>query len=120
MKKVLVITDNIDLLSTVAYDLEGNGYDVEVSQSPPQTLYSLQTGAYDGVISDIDSPDVDGLDLARIAVGLQKRIRVILVTANRIQSDFRKFPCLKTPFKKSKLLRLLRSGPLEAERAGDR
>jgi DNA-binding response OmpR family regulator len=120
MKKVLVITDNIDLLSSVAYDLEGDGYDVEVTQTPPQALRSLQTGEYDSVISDVDSGGVDGLDLARIAAGLQRRMRVILVSAKRIQSELRKFPCLKLPIRKSKLLKMLQGDPLEAERASDR
>jgi CheY-like chemotaxis protein len=120
MKKVLVITDNIELLSMVANDLVGVGYDVEVSQSPPQVLRSLETIDYDSVISDVDSGDVDGLELARIAAGLQRRIRVILVSARRIQTDLRKFPCLKMPIRKSKLLKMLQSNPLQADRVSDR
>jgi CheY-like chemotaxis protein len=120
MKKVLVITDNIDLLSSVAYELEGDGYDVEVTQSPPEALRSLETSDYDSVISDIDSGGVDGMDLARIAAGLQRRIRVILVSARQIRSELRKFPCLKIPIRKSKLLKMLKGDPLQAERASDR
>ena len=111
MKKVLVLTDNVELLSTVANSLEGNGYDVEVTQSAPQALRSLQTGAYDSLISDVDSANTDGMELARIAVGLQRRIRVILVSARRIQSEFRKFPCLKAPIRVPKLMKMLKGDP---------
>jgi CheY-like chemotaxis protein len=120
MKKVLVITNNIELLSSVANDLEGVGYEVEVSQSPPQALHSLETIDYDSIISDVDSDGVEGLDLARIAAGLQRRIRVILVSARRIQSELRKFPCLKMPIRKSKLLKMLQDNPLKADRVSDR
>ena len=108
VKKVLVLTDNVELLSRVATLLEGNEYDVEVTQSATQALRSLQTGAYDSLISDVDSDNTDGMELARIAAGLQRRIRVILVSARRIQSEFRKFPCLKTPINVPKLMKMLK------------
>ena len=111
MKKVLVLTDNVELLSTVANSLEGNGYDVEVTQSAPQALRSLQTGTYDSLISDVDSDNTDGMELARIAAGLQRRIRVILVSARRIQSEFRKFPYLKAPIRVPKLMKMLKGDP---------
>jgi CheY-like chemotaxis protein len=107
-KKVLVLTDNVELLSRVATYLEGNGYYVEVTRSAPQALHSLQTDAYDSLISDVDSDNTDGMELARIAAGLQRRIRVILVSARRIQSEFRKFPCLKTPIRVPKLMKMLK------------
>jgi DNA-binding NtrC family response regulator len=110
MKKVLVLTDDIKLLSTVAYHLEGNGYDIQVTQSAPQALLSLQTDTYHSLISDVDSDNAGGLELARIAAGLQRRIRVILVSSKKIDIALKKFPFLKAPIRAPRLLKMLRGG----------
>jgi DNA-binding response OmpR family regulator len=107
LKKVLVLTDDIKLLSTVAYHLEGNGYDIQVTRSAPQALQSLQTDTYHSLISDVDSDNAGGLELARIAAGLQRRIQVILVSAKRIDAELRKFPILKAPIRAPRLLKML-------------
>jgi len=119
LKKVLVLTDNVAILSTVAYNLEGNGYNIQVSQSAAQALRSLQTDTYHSLISDVDSNNGGGLEMARIAAGLQKPIRVILVSAKRIDTELKKFPFLKTPIRAPRLLKMLEGNSFEAARASD-
>jgi two-component system phosphate regulon response regulator PhoB len=63
--RVLVVEDEADLGSSLAYALRANGYDVQVADRGELALQALATFQPDLVLLDIMLPDMSGLEICR-------------------------------------------------------
>jgi len=62
--KVLVVDDNPDVLTSIAYTLRPLGYDILKASSGKQCLDILKTQKVDIILLDIMMPEGDGWDVA--------------------------------------------------------
>jgi CheY-like chemotaxis protein len=98
IKRVLLIDDDIDVLSTYEDILEENGLDCVSCSDGISGIERLKKEAFDLVIVDSDMPDLDGSTVTRIVrFGLGKRyIPIILISGLSIEFD--ELECLKFGF----------------------
>ena len=82
-RRILVVDDSITTRSLEESVLGASGYDVKTAVDGAQAWEILQSGDWDLVVSDIEMPRMDGVELCR-RIREQKRIQslpVILVTS---------------------------------------
>lgn len=64
-KRILVVDDSIVVREAERQLLANNGYDVDVAVDGIDGWNSLRNGSYDLVVSDVDMPRMNGLELVR-------------------------------------------------------
>ncbi len=64
--RILIVDDDVTILSFVRDYLRGKTYDVTVTESGLQALKLLRTEIFDLLLTDIVVPDVSGVGLIRI------------------------------------------------------
>jgi two-component system sensor histidine kinase and response regulator WspE len=62
-KRVLVVEDSLTVRELERKLLDANGYDVEVAVDGMDGWNAVRTGAYDLVVTDVDMPRMDGVEL---------------------------------------------------------
>ena len=77
---VAVVDDDQSLLESLESLLESAGFSVRPFTSATALLDSGALPGIDCLISDIGLPDMDGLELARVARASRPRLPVILIT----------------------------------------
>lgn len=114
MTKVLLVEDEVDLLSLVSESLEVHGIAVTEAQTGAKAIEILSTDAsFDFVVSDIAMPgNVSGIDVAHEVEQSHPGVRIILVSGHPL-SHFPALPknttFLPKPYRVKQLVELLRS-----------
>ncbi|WP_157068776.1 response regulator [Sandaracinus amylolyticus] len=76
---VLVVDDEIEILESLRRTLRGESYRLVTTTSPHEALESVRAGEVDVVISDIDMPEMSGIELvAEIRRVAPDVVRVLL------------------------------------------
>ncbi len=65
MKRILVVDDHVLIRSLVRKELESMGYEIDVSTDGVLALSRLKMKHYDLVITDLNMPNLCGLDLVK-------------------------------------------------------
>ncbi len=88
-KKILVVDDEADVASLVAYHLRGAGYGVETLTDPDGALQAAKKMLPDLIILDVMMPRVSGVQLCRMIrdVPQLKATPVFFLTARAEESD---------------------------------
>jgi len=88
-KKVLVVDDEIDLLETVRFPLELEGYTVLVSQNGEDALHQARHEKPDLILLDVMLPKLDGYKVCRLLKFDEKyrHIPILMMTAKTQQKD---------------------------------
>lgn len=92
-KKVLVVDDEPDIVETIKFNLELEGFQVLAAYDGQEALNMVQTERPDLVVLDVMLPRENGYRVSRfikkeVANGtLSKNIAVLLLTARRVDSD---------------------------------
>jgi len=79
--KILVIDDEISILEVVKLGLEEGGFKVDVFSDPIEALNGFSEGNYDAVLTDINMPEMSGLEVLRRCKKIDPEAVVILITA---------------------------------------
>jgi len=79
--KILVIDDEVSILEVVKLGLEEGGFKVDVFSDPIEALNSFSEGNYDAVLTDINMPEMSGLEVLRRCKKIDPEAVVILITA---------------------------------------
>lgn len=79
-KTILVIEDDLDVLSMIIKHLKYFGYEVIVAMDGMEGLKRLETGGYDLVITDIVMPYVSGVGVVSALKARTPHIPVIAIT----------------------------------------
>ncbi|MDM0010570.1 CheR family methyltransferase [Variovorax sp. J22G73] len=90
-RRVLVVDDDADMLSVFAKLLELEGMAVTHTPSAKQALHLLSEGAFDLVFSDIDMPEMSGLEFIQKAreLRLAKPFQSVAITGFGREVDVR-------------------------------
>lgn len=63
--KILLIDDESDILHILSFLLRREGFDIETAKSGVEGLEKILGQKFDGVISDLSMPEMDGLTLLK-------------------------------------------------------
>ncbi len=80
-KHILLIDDDINLGKVISYQLEQEGYKVDKATKGKDGLALFNKNNYDIVISDIQMPDLTGIDVLTEIRRKDKQVIVIMITA---------------------------------------
>ncbi len=80
--KILIVDDEIELLSLYAELLSPLGASIVTHNSATRALKNLETEDFDCVLSDLKMPDVDGLDFCAGARGRWPDIPFVFLTGH--------------------------------------
>ena len=69
-KTILAVDDSTSMRQMVAFTLKGAGYQVEEAADGQQALNIAKTKGFDLVLSDVNMPIMDGIELIRHLRGL--------------------------------------------------
>nr|WP_321258382.1 sigma-54 dependent transcriptional regulator [uncultured Pseudodesulfovibrio sp.] len=78
--KILLVDDELDLLSTVSRALKRQGYTVHTAISGAEALEALSETIYDLVISDLAMEPIDGMELLKRIRSIDTLLPVIMMT----------------------------------------
>jgi DNA-binding response OmpR family regulator len=88
-KKILVVDDEVDLVKTIRFSLEAEGYTVLVSYNGEDALNQARKEAPDLVLLDIMLPKLDGYKVCRLLKFDEryKHIPILMLTAKTQEKD---------------------------------
>ncbi len=86
MAKILVIDDEKVLVKGIKFNLENEGYEVEVGYDGEEAVEKAQTGNFDLVILDLMMPKIDGLQ-ACMRIREFSTVPIIMLTARSEDAD---------------------------------
>jgi two-component system sensor histidine kinase and response regulator WspE len=88
-KRVLIVDDSITVREVERQILKNQGYDVEVAVDGQEGWNMVRSEAFDLVISDVDMPRMNGLELVRLirSEPSLQRLPVIIVSYKERQED---------------------------------
>jgi len=78
--RILVVDDEPQVVEIFHELLAQRGYEVEVSGNGDDAIHRVTSGRFDLVLTDINLPGVDGLEVVRAAKAADKDTCVILIT----------------------------------------
>lgn len=110
--RLLVVDDEAEIAGLMRDMLEGAGYEVATAESGAVALALLETARFDGIVSDLHMPEMDGATLWREVAQQHPTLaqRMLFVTGDTLSpgaAEFlRKAHCtgLDKPFSKADLL----------------
>lgn len=82
MAKILLVDDDESVLFTSSLALRKRGHEVVVASSGEQALQQLHKRQFEFLISDIQMPGINGLELAEKVREIPDKPRVILMSAH--------------------------------------
>ncbi len=88
-KKILVVDDEVDLVETIRFPLEMEGYDVLVSYNGEDALNQARKENPDLIILDLMLPKLDGYKVCRLLKFDEryKHIPILMLTAKTQEKD---------------------------------
>lgn len=85
-EKILVVEDEMSLLETLAYNLQKQGYEVEIAGDGLTALALAQDFQPDLIVLDLMLPGMDGFDVCR-EIRREKNTPVLMLTARDDEVD---------------------------------
>ena len=79
--RLLVVDDQRNMRATTAMLLRQAGHAVEEAEDGAAALERLQASSYDVVLTDLRMPNVDGMEVLRLARQLSPQTQIIVMTA---------------------------------------
>ena len=80
MQTVLIVDDEEAALETMSDALSNQGYEIITTSSGKEALTIMQDRPVDVVLTDLKMPDVDGMEILRIAKDMDPQAQVIMIT----------------------------------------
>lgn len=78
--RVLAVDDEEVVCESIRRVLSGEGYEVKTTTSPRQGLELIRKELYDLLLLDIKMPELDGIELLKVARSVSPETEVIIVT----------------------------------------
>jgi CheY-like chemotaxis protein len=106
VRHMLVVDDEPDIRETLAEILEHYGFLVDIAANGQEALERIEGNAYDGILSDIRMPGLNGMELYRRLRSFNPDLadRFVVVTGDDLSGSVRAFldetgvPFIEKPF----------------------
>jgi len=85
--RLLVLEDEKDVADALSRGLSQNGYAIDIAETGSQGLEDIEVNGYDLLILDLNLPDMDGLDICRLAREKHPALLILILTARGKQKD---------------------------------
>lgn len=112
--KILFADDDSKLHIIVKLWLQKNGIEMDSAYNGRDALDKLQSGSYDGLISDVNMPLINGIELIKQALQLPTPPPMIIMLTSRCdlgqlgdQIDLSRVHIFNKPFSPAKLIDLI-------------
>jgi len=118
MGKILLVDDDQSARVTLSIALKSEGFAVEIVDNGQEALRRLGEDTYEWVISDVNMPGLNGVDLVRRIRRQDGKIKIILISAFRSPDDLQGLQVkgfLEKPINVQKLYSILRNEPVFEE-----
>lgn len=115
MDKVLIVDDDVGVLTLMAYAAERAGYDAYEEENPLRALERVRSERVPVVVADLMMPNMDGLTLLAKIKEISPETLVIFVTANATLDSAiyalkeGAFAYLRKPFNPKELVQALKN-----------
>lgn len=86
-RKILVVDDEVSIVKLVQFNLEKEGFQVEVAYDGQMALDMMKNGFPDLLVLDLMLPKVDGLEVCRRLRQEKKHIPILMLTAKTDEFD---------------------------------
>lgn len=102
---ILVADDEQGVRETIVAMLKWRGYKVSGARDGSGALEVLRSGAQpvDLLVTDIDMPGMNGLELSRCVIAERPNVRVLLISGKPVFAGRTRLPFLMKPFTPSQL-----------------
>ena len=77
---ILIVDDDIEILESLKKSLERVGYKCSVINNAEEALKIYKTGKFDVVLTDIQLPEMDGVELIQHLYHFNKDVKIIVIT----------------------------------------
>jgi len=95
-KKIVTVDDSASVRQMVAFTLKGNGYEVIECEDGPDALNKINGAGAHLVITDLNMPNMNGLDLIKaLRAKSEYQFLPIVFLSTEVQSDKKKPPKLR-------------------------
>jgi two-component system, OmpR family, response regulator ChvI len=96
LRRILLVDDEVDVISVFKMILEMNGYEVDAYTSSKTALENFKPDFYGLLLLDIRMPTIGGFDLYRKMRDIDNKVKVCFITAfEDYREEFREsFPML--------------------------
>jgi two-component system OmpR family response regulator len=91
MSRILLVDDDPDILETLGFALEHEGYEVETARDGRAALLAARARPPDVAVLDVMLPSLNGYEVSRslkhdMNVGRLPNFRILMLTARRVSS----------------------------------
>lgn len=86
--KILLVDDEIELVSTLAERMEIRGMDVRWFANASEALASADTETYDVAVLDVKMPGIGGLELRKMLKKKHPEMKFIFLTGHGSEKDY--------------------------------
>ncbi|NIV12529.1 MAG: response regulator [Aliifodinibius sp.] len=81
MTRILLIDDDVNLCKVIEYQLQKAGYEVDSANSGNEGLGLFKENDFDVVITDIQMPDISGIEVLNQIRQINRQVVIIIITA---------------------------------------
>lgn len=121
--KILLVDDEVELISALAERLELRGYGTACASTGREALELARKEVHEVAILDVKMPGLSGVDLMEALHEIRPEMKIIFVTGHGSENDYRecshKGHC-ETVIKPIKIEKLVEQIELAVEGKGDR
>ena len=82
MEKILIVDDDPVFLILLHRTLLDEGYQAIKAQGSQEAISAMENESFDLVITDLLMPDMDGIELTRIMLGIDPKLPIIIITGS--------------------------------------
>jgi DNA-binding response OmpR family regulator len=87
MTRILIVEDEKSIANGLRFNLEAEGFDVQVAGTGEQGLEELGAARYDAVVLDVMLPGIDGFEVTRTLRSNQNYTPILMLTARGRPQD---------------------------------
>ncbi len=87
---LLIVDDQVHILTTLRYIFEDNGFEVDVESNPLKAIEKLKKKKVDMALLDINMPQMDGLETFRKIKQISPSTVVVMMTGNKANDQIDK------------------------------
>src|SRR4026209_771120 len=82
LRKALIIEDDANTLEMYSYQLRSEGFEVSQADTGSKGLAQIEKDDFDDILTDLNLPDINGIELVSRSRSIAPNTEIIVVTGN--------------------------------------